>query len=558
MKEPLYIVCVDDEKMILDNLEAQISRHMSEPYRLEIAESGAEALELLKDLQDQKAHLALLISDQIMPGMTGDQLLIEAHRRFPDTPKILLTGQAGLDAVQNVVNQARLFRYLSKPWDETDLIVSVREATRQYFEQLKIRRQNVILSKLNQASQDFARLVKTEELMRRIVEVSLEISGADLGFFILGGSSKAIEKPWLQVALRTAGRNKTEDIEELLSDPENAASTLLDEKRSRDRPADTRQLVAVGPPNDLRGFLIVETETPGKALDVMHYEALLMLAASLHLQLKRSELYLQLLDANRDITDSLVYARRIQEAMMPPPELLNHFRKQLMVTYRPKSIVSGDFYWWNVTDDNTLLLAVGDCTGHGAPGAMMSALAFNMLQQVINDYQLTEPNAILIFLDHKMQSVFSATEEDSDSHAIQEHGMDIGLLHLDPKAQLLWFAGARRPLYHLRGDELTIKEGTRRSIGDSGTGEEQSDRLFEMHCIRVESGDRVFMFSDGLTDQFGGPDNSRFSKRRLRNLLEYSHREPLTRQHEMVVEQFDKWIGTQELTDDVLFVSLEI
>ena len=150
MEKPT-LICVDDEKHILSSLKEQLKRAFKSQYIIETVESGEEALELLEELQKAEVDIPLIISDQIMPGMKGDELLIEFHERTPQTLKILLTGQADADAVGKVVNAANLYRYIGKPWEQEDLILTVREAIRSYFQDKTLAEQNVELQKLNAA-----------------------------------------------------------------------------------------------------------------------------------------------------------------------------------------------------------------------------------------------------------------------------------------------------------------------------------------------------------------------------------------------------------------------
>ncbi|VXD19395.1 putative Histidine kinase [Planktothrix serta PCC 8927] len=149
MDQQLAILCVDDEPVILESLKEQLKRHLPEHYELESAESGEEALEVIAELHQEGLEVALVISDQIMPGLQGDELLIKIHQHYPQMLKIMLTGQADIQSVGNVVNQASLYRYISKPWDETDLILTVQEALRCYTQEQKLLEQNQKLQELN-------------------------------------------------------------------------------------------------------------------------------------------------------------------------------------------------------------------------------------------------------------------------------------------------------------------------------------------------------------------------------------------------------------------------
>ena len=149
------ILCVDDEKIILISLKEQLKRHFGDEYNIETVESGEEALEIIYELRNDAIDLPTVIADQIMPGIKGDELLKEIHTVMPGTLKILLTGQANADAVGNAVNYANLYRYIAKPWEEADLILTVTEALRSYFQDKKLEEQNAILQQLNRDLEEF-------------------------------------------------------------------------------------------------------------------------------------------------------------------------------------------------------------------------------------------------------------------------------------------------------------------------------------------------------------------------------------------------------------------
>lgn len=145
----LAIICVDDEVVVLESLKEQLKRKLGKTYTIEVAENAEEALELLEELQEDEVEVALVISDQIMPGMKGDEFLVHVHRHNPNILKILLTGQANAEAIGNAVNRANLYRYIAKPWEETDLSLTVKEALRCYNQELQLEEQNQALRKIN-------------------------------------------------------------------------------------------------------------------------------------------------------------------------------------------------------------------------------------------------------------------------------------------------------------------------------------------------------------------------------------------------------------------------
>ncbi len=155
MKKPV-IICVDDEKIILDSLEQQILNRLGNEYDCELAEGGEEGLEIIEDLLREGRSIAVIISDQLMPGMKGDEFLIRAHSILPETQKILLTGQASFESVKNAINKARLYRYINKPWEENDLMLTVEEAGRSFMNQIQLIEYNRMLRTLNKATQEIS------------------------------------------------------------------------------------------------------------------------------------------------------------------------------------------------------------------------------------------------------------------------------------------------------------------------------------------------------------------------------------------------------------------
>ena len=173
------IICVDDEPFVLESLKEQLKRYLGDSYYIEVAQSGEEALEIVEDLQEEGIEVPLIISDQIMPGMKGDELLIQLHERYPKMLKIMLTGQASADAVGRVVNAANLYRYIAKPWDETDLSLTVTEALGRYARDRQLAEQNEILKKLN-ASLEQKVAERTVELTTANIQLQQEICDRQL------------------------------------------------------------------------------------------------------------------------------------------------------------------------------------------------------------------------------------------------------------------------------------------------------------------------------------------------------------------------------------------
>lgn len=249
---------------------------------------------------------------------------------------------------------------------------------------------------------------------------------------------------------------------------------------------------------------------------------------------------------NKSITDSIIYAKRIQEALMPT---MNQFKKILpgsFVLYKPKDIVSGDFYWINEKNDK-VFLAVVDCTGHGVPGAFMSIIGFELLRNITDDQGIEDPDEILRELNNGVATTFGKT---TDKVRIKD-GMDIALCVIDKMKAEIEFSGAFRPLYLIRNNKIEEIRGDRFSVGLLDEGE--NDEITKTK-IKLQKNDIFYLFSDGYADQFGGPEGKKYKYRRFRHLLLTIHKLPLDQQHTYFDRSFEDWKGGLEQVDDVLIV----
>jgi serine phosphatase RsbU (regulator of sigma subunit) len=250
---------------------------------------------------------------------------------------------------------------------------------------------------------------------------------------------------------------------------------------------------------------------------------------------------------NEEVYESIFYAKRIQEAILPSPHEYTDYL-DISIIYKPRDIVSGDFYFFDKQGDN-LFLVVADCTGHGVPGALMSMLGQNSLQSIITENSINEPAEILQLLDLRVQVLLHQQGGASND------GMDMVLVKFDLKTKWLEFAGANRPLSILKnnGEYIEMKPD-RFPIG----GDQYANKIFTPRNIQLENGDRFFMFTDGIVDQFGGPEGRKFTPKKLRTIIKENHRLSLEKQVEIIKKSFDEWKGNNQQTDDVLFIGFEI
>lgn len=251
---------------------------------------------------------------------------------------------------------------------------------------------------------------------------------------------------------------------------------------------------------------------------------------------------------NKNITDSLTYAKRIQESLLPSDNTFKSLLSDSFILYKPKDIVSGDFYWVNEVDDK-LFIAVVDCTGHGVPGAFMSIIGVELLNSITNEQGVTEADNILYDLNKGISLTLS---KDNNRNKTIRDGMDIALCVIDKTNRELEFAGAFRPIYLIRDNKIEEIRGDRFSVGmmEESMGKEAiSKRRF-----KLRDDDMVYLFTDGYADQFGGPDGKKFKYRRFRHLLLNIHQLPLEQQRMYLNKSLEDWQGDQEQVDDILIV----
>ncbi len=251
---------------------------------------------------------------------------------------------------------------------------------------------------------------------------------------------------------------------------------------------------------------------------------------------------------NIEITDSIVYAKQIQQVILPPLEDLQKAFPEIFVMFKPRDIVSGDFYWHTHIDGVDFIAAV-DCTGHGVPGALISILGFNCLNQAVQE-GLRQPSAILDYLNMSLSKVF-----DKGQTSTVRDGMDISLCMIDRNDMKLEYAGAFNPLFMIRNGAFRKIKGNRQPIGSLDAKKTQS---FSNHIIDLKPGDAFYIFSDGYIDQFGGPDNKKFKQTKFVNTLLNNHDLPMELQGDILERIFEEWRGETYQVDDVLVIGFRI
>jgi serine phosphatase RsbU (regulator of sigma subunit) len=261
------------------------------------------------------------------------------------------------------------------------------------------------------------------------------------------------------------------------------------------------------------------------------------------------EAYKEIQAQKKHTTDSIIYAKRIQNAILPPLTLIEKILPNHFLLYKPKDIVSGDFYWADKTQNKTIIAAV-DCTGHGVPGAFMSIIGSNQLDYAVRTKKAKTAAEIL---DSLNEGVETALRQET-GHVNIRDGMDIALCLIDFKTLELEFAGANNPLYLVRNGELTTYKADKNAIGSYS---EYPDKKYTNHEIQLQKDDVIYIFSDGYADQFGGPKGRKFMYSNFKELLTKIAPLPIEEQHVIVDEEFENWRGTEVQVDDILVIGIK-
>lgn len=255
-----------------------------------------------------------------------------------------------------------------------------------------------------------------------------------------------------------------------------------------------------------------------------------------------------LTEQHKSITDSIRYAKRIQESILQTREEIEKIFPESFLLYKPKDIVSGDYYWFFENKNYTYAAAV-DCTGHGVPGAMMSMVANSIFKEVFLNSDETETDKILMQLDRELEKAVCKNQTESFND-----GMDVSLIRIDKRTNELQYSGAFRPLIIIQGDELTELRGSRFPLGFYG----DVHKAYEKYSLKLERGDCIYLFSDGFADQFGGENCKKMNRANFKELLKTSCEMPIEEQEAFLEYSFNNWKQQEEQTDDVLVIGLKI
>ena len=286
------------------------------------------------------------------------------------------------------------------------------------------------------------------------------------------------------------------------------------------------------------------------AYNQSHLEMMKSLAAYTAIAVDHAAAYSTITNANKHIVQSIQYARRIQEAILPADREIKTNFEESFILYKPRDIVSGDFYWFAKKED-CRVIAVVDCTGHGVPGAFMTMMGNDLLNQIVYENNVTSPEAILNRLDKRVRRTLNQAGSDTQ----RNDGMDISICVIDDDNKILSFAGAKQSIcyVHRNKDQFEEIKGSPFPIGSSQI---RKEKIFTKHEIHFEYGDMIYLFTDGYQDQFGGKNNTKYLSKRFRQFLSEIHAKNFEEQRTALDQEIETWRGGHAQTDDILVVGL--
>lgn len=254
-------------------------------------------------------------------------------------------------------------------------------------------------------------------------------------------------------------------------------------------------------------------------------------------------------ESSRDIKDSIMYAKRIQLSLLPEKSQLKNIFPDSFVFFKPKDIVSGDFYWLHEMDEK-VIVATLDCTGHGVPGAFMTVLANSILNQLVLENKVSTPNVMLSQMDNRIRQALHQHHPESTN----TDGLDMAVCIIDRSTMEVCYSGAQMNVYYTLHDELIQFQADRYSIG----GAQITDKYFTNKCVRLQRGSMLYLASDGFQDQFGGLQDKKFMRNRFRDLLNCLQHRSTADQYQILRETFENWRGKQVQTDDVMVLGIRL
>jgi serine phosphatase RsbU (regulator of sigma subunit)/DNA-binding response OmpR family regulator len=589
------ILYVESDQAVLQQFADDIQQ-LAAGYDVYVASTGNEAQGLLDHLISMQQEIALVLAPEQLNDVNGLVFLTQVYERWPHALRVLLCLPNSPLLQAPELERARLFRVLFQPLEALQLRLTMQEALRHHAQRYELMEKSRILSELHRATMSITGEINLENLLHKLMRILIDNADAEHAYIVMpdkngtlyieaAGQSGSYEtilahqevtdfSPVCPAVLEY-GMKSRENV--VLHDAVNEGffSNHPYIRRNFCRSVTCVPLVYQG---QMFGFLYLDNASKPNAFSPYSLELFKLLSAPAAVAIQNAQLYGvleqrvqertgevvaqkrqleiqkdEIQQKNDDIMGSIRYARRIQEALLPKASEMRELLPQSFVYYKPKDIVSGDFFWISQRLSK-IILAAADCTGHGIPGAFMTIMSNTLLKQVVELEGIFKPSEILHQLDLRVRM---ALQQDSLSPEVsqQQDGMDCAICQIDIRRNKLIYAGANRPLVLIRNGELIEYKPDKYGIGGEITGEITS-REYTEHTIDILPGDTYYMFSDGYQDQIGEEVNKRFKARRFYQMLLDLQERDMEHQRVLLDAELRHWRGDLEQTDDILILGV--
>lgn len=530
---------------------------------------GPKALKFLRDFQAKGKEVTVCIVEDTESGNRGIDLLTQVYKQSPTTRTVLLANLKNTEDVGRAKNKANLLRFVPPPFDMEQVLSAAQQGITDYSRSVELLEYTQMLQNLNTSIQSISGELNYDRLVNRILEYLITNTGADRAFLIRDMNGRlylqaAIAKDEDQTAaLAYQLENERKELSQTIVEQMNAE---MENATQGFRKSDT--IVSPVEKKEARyGYLMLEMVDEKSFFSRNHLQILEMMANQMRISLENVDLYtqlenqqrkleenIQLLEQkNEDVVSSIVYAERIQKATFPSNELIQHYIPRHFVLFQPREIVSGDFYWFGAWEDK-FLLAVADCSSYGVPGAFLSLLSTNYLNRAVNEYQITEPAAILEFIDMQLQQDLKqgkSTKADEEED-IAYQSIQIALCMYDPAAEVLVYCGAGLPMYLIREGHFFEAPSN-----DQRLGNQSRKQVFEARQLTLQPNDQIYLLTDGLANHLATKESAETGWESIQQLLSDIWNLPVEEQREAIRARVKETTANAERQrDDITVLGL--
>lgn len=588
------ILCIDNPREELDVLSGLLSSTLKE-YEVVAADTAIDGLNKLEDLVMNNYEVAMVIAAQSLPDDEDDEdgeTMQKLYEKWPHAMRMLLIGEEETPN-EALIEEAKIYRVFNKPFNEKEFRNALKEAARVYEQQQELNLKSRVLNELHRGAMTLIGERKLPRLLHKLMRIVIENADALDGYIVLksgddsqlfieaeghmGEYETKIERVEVTdfspvcPAIAEYAKNTGENV--ILHDAMNEGlfSTHPFIRKNQCRSILCTPLIYQG---NFYGLLYLENNQKTNAFSAFNIELFRLLAAPAAIAIQNALLYGDLeakvekrteevMDQkaeierqrdeiqrkNNDIMDSIRYAKRIQDAILPSMDEIAKSLPNSFVYFRPKDVVSGDFYWYS-RRLSKVIIAAADCTGHGIPGAFMTVMANTLLKQIVELEGIFKPNEILYHLNLRIRVALQQGGKKT------EDGLELALCQIDVVRNKLQYAGANRPLMLVRNKEVMEIKGDKYGIGGGDEGVDES-RLYTNHTMELKPDDIIYIFSDGYPDQIGEEVNRKFLARRFFNLLLDVHQKDIHHQAMLLDAELRHWRGEKEQTDDITVIGIQ-